>query len=265
MRLATANLLHGLALTDGLVLRERISEGLGGLGAAVLALQEVDRAQPRSGGLDLTALAATGTGLSAPPAWRFEPALVGTPGESWRAAHDGDRDDLSSPMYGVGLVSALPVRSWHVLRLPAAPVRSPVLIPGLRRPLLLADEPRVALAAVIQTPAGEVTVASTHLSFVPGWNGAQLRRVLAFLRALPAPRYLLGDLNLPGALPRVIGGWRQLARIPTYPSSRPRVQLDHVLGSGPVPSVLGSGAVKLQFSDHRALWVELAEPPPGLR
>jgi endonuclease/exonuclease/phosphatase family metal-dependent hydrolase len=60
----------------------------------------------------------------------------------------------------------------------------------------------VLIAAVLETPAGPMTVANTHLSFVPGWNGAQLRRAARAVRSLPAPRVLLGDLNLPGALPR---------------------------------------------------------------
>ena len=73
---------------------------------------------------------------------------------------------------------------WLVTRLPSAPVRSPIVIPGPRRKVLwLRDEPRVLIAAVLETPAGPMTVANTHLSFVPGWNGAQLRRAARALRA----------------------------------------------------------------------------------
>ena len=43
------------------------------------------------------------------------------------------------------------------------------------------DEPRVLLAAVVDAPFGRLTIATTHLSFVPGWNVWQLRIALAFL------------------------------------------------------------------------------------
>ena len=78
------------------------------------------------------------------------------------------------PLYGIALISRYPVLRWQITRLPAAPIRSPVYVPkaGL---LLLKDEPRVLLAAVVETPRGPVTVATTHLSFVPGWNVRQLR------------------------------------------------------------------------------------------
>jgi hypothetical protein len=71
------------------------------------------------------------------------------------------------------------VTSWHVTRLPASPLRSPVLLPGTRRVIWLQDEPRVGLAAVVQAPDGPITVGTTHLSFVPGWNGKQLRTFTA--------------------------------------------------------------------------------------
>ena len=51
--------------------------------------------------------------------------------------------------------------------------------------ILLRDEPRVLLAAILDTPYGDVTVAATHLSFVPGWNVRQLRSSVRALRTLP--------------------------------------------------------------------------------
>jgi endonuclease/exonuclease/phosphatase family metal-dependent hydrolase len=126
--------------------------------------------------------------------------------------------------------------------------------------LWLRDEPRVLIAAVLDTPAGAMTVGNTHLSFVPGWNGAQLRRAARALRGLPAPRVLLGDLNLPGALPRWLTGWIPLAQALTFPTEEPRVQLDHVLGHGPaLPPVAAAGAREMALSDHRALIVDLGD------
>jgi endonuclease/exonuclease/phosphatase family metal-dependent hydrolase len=144
-----------------------------------------------------------------------------------------------------------------VTRLPASPVRSPVLIPGSRQLIWLQDEPRVGLAAVVEAPTGAMTIATTHLSFVPLWNGKQLRTLTSDLAALSGPRVLLGDLNMPPPFPRALTGWRVLAKAATYPSWEPRIQLDHVLGSGPLPEVTSVESPQLAVSDHRALLVQL--------
>jgi endonuclease/exonuclease/phosphatase family metal-dependent hydrolase len=264
VRVATFNLLHGRSLADGLVEESRLAGAVASLDADVLALQEVDRGQSRSGHLDLTAVAARALGASA---HRFVAAVVGTPGEAFRASlHDEDGAD--EPTYGIGLVSRYPVRSWKVVRLRPAPVRSPVFVAGPGGGLvLLRDEPRVVLAAVLETPVGAVTAAATHLSFVPGWNAYQLRMAVRVLRALPAPRLLLGDLNLPAGFARALSGWRPLGRLPTYPSIRPKVQLDHVLadprGAARLPPVTSVSTPAVSISDHRPLVVTLGGVTPG--
>jgi endonuclease/exonuclease/phosphatase family metal-dependent hydrolase len=254
VRLASFNILNGRSLSDGEVDAGRLRDAVKLLDADVLGLQEVDRDQPRSHGLDLTAEAAAAMGGEG----RFAAAIIGTPGETWRPARDEDVR-TRGPAYGIGLVSRLPVTRWLVTRLPSAPVRSPILVPGPQRKVLwLRDEPRVLIAAVLETPDGPMTVANTHLSFVPGWNGAQLRRAARAVRSLPAPRILLGDLNLPGALPRWLTGWTALASVPTFPTQEPRVQLDHVLAHGAgLPRRIGAGAREMALSDHRALIVDL--------
>ena len=221
------------------------------LKADVLALQEIDRNQARSGGVDQTAAVAEGMAAAD---WRFEPALVGEPGATWRAAADGDDPASTEAGYGVGLVSRLPVRAWHVVRLRAAKVRAPVAVPGGRgRFILLPDEPRVALGAELETPHGPLVVATTHLSFVPGWNLAQLRTVTRSLAALGPPCVLMGDLNVPGGMPARATGWRALAKVKTFPGASPSMQLDHALGHGLLPLVAATAARELPLSDHRAL------------
>ncbi len=237
------------------------------LEADVLALQEIDRNQARSGCVDQTEAVAEGVGADD---WRFEPALVGEPGATWRAAAEDDSlpggsaggggPASTEAGYGVGLVSKLPVRAWHVVRLRAAKVRAPVAVPGGRgRFILLPDEPRVALAAEVEAPGGPVAVATTHLSFVPGWNVVQLRRVTRTLAALGLPCVLLGDLNIPGRLPALATGWRALARVKTFPGSSPSLQIDHALGHGLLPVVREASAPELPLSDHRALVLDFLE------
>ncbi|AVT34134.1 endonuclease [Plantactinospora sp. BC1] len=259
MRLATFNLLHGRSPHDGLVDENRLAAAVATLDADILALQEVDRDQSRSNHLDLTAIAARAMNA---PEHRFAAAVVGTPGERFRPLTHDD-DGHGEPLYGIGLVSRYPVRSWQVTRLASAPVRSPVLDPGPGGGIiLLRDEPRVVLAAILDTPYGPITAAATHLSFVPGWNLRQLRQVIRALRTLPPPRILLGDLNLPAGLATLVSGWRSLGHRPTYPARQPRVQLDHILADPrdghPLPAVTAVDAPIATISDHRPLVVDLA-------
>ena len=261
MRLASFNVLHGRAPDGGTVAGGLLAEACASLEADVLCLQEIDRAQARSGGVDQTAEVARATGAAA---WRFEPALVGEPGGRWRPAGDGDSAAVAGEAgYGVGLVSRVPVSAWHVLRLPAARVRSPVYVPGRRAVILLDDEPRVGLAAEVDGPLGAMVVATTHLSFVPGYNLAQLRKAARWLEGLGRPVVLLGDLNAPGPLPRWASGCRSLVMAKTYPAARPSLQVDHVLAYGDVPAVANTDVRLLALSDHRALAVDLGRVGSG--
>ncbi|MBL7500819.1 endonuclease/exonuclease/phosphatase family protein [Frankia sp. CNm7] len=284
MRLGTFNVLHGRSPDDGAVDLARFRAAVASLDCDVLALQEVDVGQSRSGGADLCAAAADALGIGA-DGWRFEATVYGTPGlrsgpgsgpgpapgPAWRPA-DGPRSP-GEPAYGIALVSRFPVRGWRVVPLGRSPVRSPVAVPGpdgRPRLVLLDDEPRAAIVAELATPAGPLTVAGTHLSFVPGWNAAQLRRLGRALRlgggggaaggqGTGGPAVILGDLNLPGPLPRLLTGWRRLAAAPTYPARAPRVQFDHVLARGAVPPAVAAWTEQTAISDHRALLVDLAD------
>jgi endonuclease/exonuclease/phosphatase family metal-dependent hydrolase len=71
------------------------------------------------------------------------------------------------------------------------------------------DEPRVALVAELADGGRRLTVAGTHLSFVPGPNLRQLRALQRHLDERGGPRLLLGDLNLWWPLVRVASrpGW----------------------------------------------------------
>ncbi|KDN83374.1 endonuclease/exonuclease/phosphatase family protein [Kitasatospora cheerisanensis] len=298
LRIATYNLLHGQPLAaDGSPAPYPAEPGaalagaVASLDADVLALQEVDRHQERSGGTDQAAVAAKAMGAAD---WRFAAALHGTPARSagWvtdpavpglqvygpaDADHGADR-----PAYGTALLTRLPVLHWRARRFAPAPFGLPLRVAGRRGLTAVPDEPRAALAAVLAGPAGEFTVVAAHLSFVPGWNVAQLAAIRRWIADLPQPYLVLGDFNLIGAVPRtVLGsahaiqrtatrdrvrtarrtrlqGWYDLARTPTYPSHRPTVQFDHILGIGVPRSTVGSvAAPRTGVSDHRPLVVEI--------
>ncbi len=190
MRLATFNILHGRTVGDGVDVA-RLQESVRAIDADILALQEVDVDQPRSNLADLTAAAAEAMGAVS---HRFVAAISGTPGATWSAATGDEQPGAAA--YGISLLSRYPVTSWQVVRMPRIPVKVPMYLRGPNRVIIVDEEPRAAVIGRIETPLGPLTIANTHLSFVPGWNRRQLRRLVRDLRGLPGPRILTGDLNL---------------------------------------------------------------------
>jgi endonuclease/exonuclease/phosphatase family metal-dependent hydrolase len=276
VRVATFNLWSGRALPpDGGAAPSapaidagrlaRSVASLAELGVDVLAVQEVDHGQPRSGGADQLAEVAQAFGARA---GRFVPTITGVPGPSsgWQRVapghHDRPHEQVSaslgppSPSYGIGLVSRLPVLAWRVRVLRGSRAVLPMAVPSpgrLPRLLLVPDEPRVALAAVVAGPSGPVTVICTHLSFAPLAARRQLRAVARWAGSLPGPRVIAGDLNLPGPVPAWLTGWTSLARAATYPAHQPRLQLDHLLSDARPAPTRPARALALEVSDHLAL------------
>jgi endonuclease/exonuclease/phosphatase family metal-dependent hydrolase len=251
IRLVTANVQH--ALVDGRrVDLDRLGRALADLDADVVALQEVDHGQARSGGESQTYRLAAALGMTE---HRFVPAIRGSLDPAWRRrraprTRTGDDGRLPAPPgYGVALLSRHPVRAWHAMRLPG------LNLPGL--PPLGVDEPRVAVAAAVATPDGPLTVVATHLSTSEPWKRAQLRRLRHRLRYAPRPLVLLGDLNTRGDVPARRTGWQELVHVPTYPRKRPWLRIDHVLTDGPVTAPAAARAVDLGVSDHRAVVVDV--------
>jgi endonuclease/exonuclease/phosphatase family metal-dependent hydrolase len=253
VRIATFNILHGRSLEDGRVDVDRLAEAVKSLDADVLGLQEVDRDQPRSMGADLTAVAAEAMGA---PEHQFVSALSGTPGGTWMAATGEEQPGSAS--YGIALLSRYPVVSWRVVRLPPLRASVPLWSSMSRRPFLARDEPRVAVAAVLDGPDGEFTVCNTHLSFIPGWNALQLRRLVHSLTGTREPLALIGDLNMQTAQAVRTSGLRSIASATTFPAARPSRQIDHVLVRGGLRAAGPAQAVHLPLSDHRALVVDCA-------
>ena len=254
MRLATFNVLHGRSVSDDQVDAARFADAVASLDADILALQEVDRDQERSHGLDLTAIAAEAMGAVD---FRFAAAMAGAPDGGWRKATGFEPS--GSPLYGVALLSRFPVRRWDVIRLPA--LRLPVAFrwPGNSWPSLVRDESRLAVVAEVVAPAplGTFTVVATHLTVLPGWNDVQLRMLMHQVRRMTGPVVLMGDLNL--ELDHVLRTTRlrSLGETATFPAQAPTRQIDHVLARD-VPGRHTSQAITLPVSDHAALVVDIA-------
>ena len=128
MRIATFNILHGRTVGDDLVDLDRLRACIRELDPDVLALQEVDLDQDRSGRADLTAVAAEAMGAVA---HRFVAAIAGTPGATWIAATGEEQPGTAA--YGIALLSRYPASSWQVVRLPKIATRFPMYVPGPNR------------------------------------------------------------------------------------------------------------------------------------
>jgi endonuclease/exonuclease/phosphatase family metal-dependent hydrolase len=244
----TFNILHGRSPEDGRVDVDRFAAAIKGLDADILALQEVDRDQPRSELADFTQVAAEAMGAID---HRFVAALAGTPGATWMAATGEEQPGTAT--YGIALLSRCPTTTWQVTRMPAPPVHFPMWLREPRKMIMVREEPRVAVAATLQTPLGELTVVNTHLSYVPGWRRWQLRRLTRDLAELPGPLILAGDLNMTARPAGRITGYRALASGDTFPAHAPCRQLDHILLRGHLPGAATGRPLRLPVSDHQAL------------
>jgi endonuclease/exonuclease/phosphatase family metal-dependent hydrolase len=234
VRLATFNIQHGRK-PGGRVDVDLVGGVVAGLRADVVGLQEVDDGVARSGRLDTAAVAAGAAGAA------------GAFGQSLTLP-DGGR-------YGNAVLVRGAVDDVEVVVLPPRPPG-----PGPGR-----GERRTALLATAACDAGPVlSVAVCHLGLGPGEAPAQLAVALRALAARPAPRVLLGDLNLPPRVVRPIveaAGFTLADGAPTFPAGFPVRRIDHVALDG--LEVVATTVVPTPVSDHRPLVVDACTPAGG--
>jgi endonuclease/exonuclease/phosphatase family metal-dependent hydrolase len=223
-----------------------------------LALQEVDNFQSRSGFINQSKLIAESMQLKH---WAYLPTLIGTPGEKWRAVKDLNQAIITSEnhqsndvaSYGIALATNQPIKKLYVKKLGRSLIGMPLLIPkdngkGVRF-IYVKDEPRVALIAELENG---FTIATTHLSFVPGVNIFQLNKISSFLKKLAGISVLMGDLNLLANLPSKLSGFRSVLSQSTYPSWGPKIQFDYIM------------ARKSLLKDSRLIHQEIKSTNPGI-
>ena len=232
-----------------------------------IALQEVDYFESRSNLTNQTKLVAESMQLKY---WAYLPTLIGTPGEKWRSVKDlknsiiteSSIDKNPKASYGIALATNWPIKKLYVKKLGRSIIGMPLLIPkddgkGVRF-IYVKDEPRVALIAELENG---YTIATTHLSFVPGVNVFQLNKLSSYLKKLPGLALLTGDLNLPANLPSKFSGFKSLISQATYPSWKPKIQFDYImLRKSKLKSVSSIKPIKSTatgISDHTPIGVEI--------
>ena len=232
-----------------------------------IALQEVDYFQSRSNLTNQTKLVAQSMQLKY---WAYLPTLIGTPGEKWRSVKDlknsiiteSSIDKNPKASYGIALATNWPIKKLYAKKLGRSIIGMPLLIPkddgkGVRF-IYVKDEPRVALIAELENG---YTIATTHLSFVPGVNVFQLNKLSSYLKKLPGLALLTGDLNLPANLPSKFSGFKSLISQATYPSWKPKIQFDYImLRKSKLKSISSIKPIKSTatgISDHTPIGVEI--------
>ena len=273
MRVISWNLLHGQKIpptnsqdwqAELVSVAKRVADELQ---PNFIALQEVDYFQSRSELTNQTKLVAQSMQLKY---WAYLPTLIGTPGEKWRSVKDlknsiitqSSLDKNPKASYGIALATNWPIKKLYVKKLGRSIVGMPLLIPkdngkGVRF-IYVKDEPRVALIAELENG---YTIATTHLSFVPGVNVFQLNKLSSYLRKLPGLALLTGDLNLPANLPSKLSGFKSLISQATYPSWKPKIQFDYImLRKSEIKSTSSIKSIKSTatgISDHTPIGVEI--------
>jgi endonuclease/exonuclease/phosphatase family metal-dependent hydrolase len=277
MRVLSWNLLHGQKIppTNSQNWQEELSTAAKAVANRMhpdfLALQEVDNFQPRSGGINQIKLIAESMKFRY---WAYLPTLIGTPGEKWRKVKDlhqatmteenyqNDQiDNVAS--YGIALATNIPIKKLHSLKLGRSLIGTPLMFPkdngkGVRF-IYVKDEPRMALVAELENG---FTIATTHLSFVPGVNIFQLNKLSALLTELAGVSVIAGDLNLPANLPSKTSGFRSVLSQSTYPSWNPKVQFDYIMARKSLLKKVGITFQEIKsinpgISDHIPIGVTL--------
>jgi endonuclease/exonuclease/phosphatase family metal-dependent hydrolase len=250
LRVVTWNIAAGRKGSDprpGVSALDAIAGTLRGLDADLVALQEVDRGIGRSGRVDQPRLLGDALEMTC---W-FAPAIRSSgPDGPWAPLAAPGRDTGDQSVYGIALLSRLPLEDVEPCPLPPGPSA------------YLGHEQRVALAAAVRAGGHALTVAATHLDRHPERAAPQLRYLQEWLAGRPAPRMLIGDLNLrPSRVAAVMPpGWRRAVKGRTHPATLPVRQIDHVLLDSPALRVRSAQVVATRASDHRAVLVELELP-----
>lgn len=222
-RLVTWNIRHARRADDGPPDPDALVATCVAFDADVLALQEVDRGTSRLGGIDLLALVAEATGLT---------------------AVDGHAIEVAGGTYGNALL-----------------VRGEALDPQRHR--LPASERPGELRSMASCTWQGLRVACTHLDhrgLAAVQLGAVLARLGPSAPAVVLGDLNLRPAAVAAAIGAVGAGWAATEVPAAFPARRPDRVIDHVLRRAVEVVAVGLPAPRPPVSDHRPVTVEVAWP-----
>lgn len=204
LRVMTYNI-HGCRGTDGRLDLHRIAEVMSGFRPNIVALQEVDVYQTRSGTVDQAAQLAAQLGLVA---W-FAPTIA-----------------MGSEQYGIAILTALPVLDTYHFCLPW-------------RKSNRFSEPRCAFMTRLDWDGLQVDMVNTHLSVRYEERRNQVVEMLRVFEGVKGieTMILAGDFNCvpwSGPFRALRLGLQRAASPMSWPSVLPVLPLDHILFRGPL-------------------------------
>lgn len=201
LRVATFNIRHAAPRDSYRGLPDKLAESCASLAADVLALQEVDVGVPRSQGADLARVAADACGMT----YVFAKAR--------KHAYRGQ--------YGNALLVRGSIDEVEIVKLGGDHRHTVQLGDITLKPF---REPRNVIIARATAAGTTLSIGTGHLAADTSARQQQLVSAAAHLAQRPAPRLLLGDLNI---------GWRQAAAwLEPY-----RLQLAEALRTPPDPAL----------------------------
>lgn len=232
LRLASYNL-HKCVGLDGRRDPGRVLDVLNGIGADIIALQEVDR--------------------------RLGPRPAALPRKLIETGSDFTLPDLQVNMVSLG---------WHgqtiLTRGHAVTATRRIVLPGM--------EPRGAVMAEVALPSGgALRVVGVHLGLVRQARRLQLRAILRTLDGLaPMPTVILGDFNEWSArrgLEPLAGAYALHAPGRSFHAARPIAALDRI-AVAPGIALSDAGVVDTALSrlasDHLPIWADITLSAPTL-
>lgn len=189
-------------------------------------------------------------------------------GKFWRMGPPGDT--LAQLAEGCGFA-----HRWYLPTISQTPdkryghgilSRWPIQAPEIFEFSQQIDEPRAALIAQIQRPAGRLQLISTHLSHLDeerARHGDELVGLIDSMKEDGAPLILVGDLNddeqasWMKTLLQTMQSAAEFTRAPTFPNPTPKRRIDHILVRG---AALSAAQVldEPDASDHRPLIAQLS-------
>jgi endonuclease/exonuclease/phosphatase family metal-dependent hydrolase len=213
-----------------------VRAAIGGLEAQVVALQEVWSSDDAVGEPIEGAAKAMGAELLWLPG-RNVASLAGV----------GVRGPSGPGRSGLAMLTTLPVARYEVVALGQMPGDASA---------------RSAQVVTLTLPAGgPLRIACTHLTHRYS-SPLQLGRLMWHLTGDPAPTVIVGDLNMPGQVARLVPGYTAAVRGRTWPAELPVVQLDHVLAGRGI-GILGGTVLPPAGSDHLPVRARIIVPGTG--